>query len=327
VECNDLPHNRVPLPGGDPLELHRHGKTTLVFGEHKSAVRLSQELNNCCPNYWHLSPYGFCPYDCTYCYLAGTRGVYFSPTVRIFLNLGEMLEQIHHVACRIGDRTSFYLGKLQDGLALDPLTGYSRLVIPFFARHPFARLVVLTKAADVENLLDLPHGGRTMLSWSLNPPEIGAEFERNAPPVESRIAAMRKCAAAGYPVRAVIMPAVPLPDWEIIYARFLASLLEQVHLQRITLGGLCSYPTALRLTKSRTGASHATVDALSESVHKSADGRMRYSRDLRTHIYRKLISIIRDLEPDMSVGLCLEETAVFEAVGLGRAIGQCNCVL
>lgn len=60
VECPDLPHNRVDLGEGDPLALHREGKRTLVFGEHRSAVRKSDERGNTCPNYWHFSVYGYC---------------------------------------------------------------------------------------------------------------------------------------------------------------------------------------------------------------------------------------------------------------------------
>lgn len=107
--------------------MHYRGKQTLVFGEHRSAVRLSEERGNTCPNYWSFSPYGFCPYECKYCYLAGTKGVSFSPTVKVFLNLPEMLGQIDRIAAQQGRPTGFYLGKLQDGLALDPLTGYSRI--------------------------------------------------------------------------------------------------------------------------------------------------------------------------------------------------------
>ncbi len=85
-----------------------------------------------CPNYWHFSPYGFCPYDCNY-YLAGTRGVWFSPAVKVFLNLPEIIREIDREANRIARPTAFYVGKLQDGLALDPLTDYSRELVPFFA--------------------------------------------------------------------------------------------------------------------------------------------------------------------------------------------------
>lgn len=82
----DTPHNRLRLGGRDPLVLHQAGKRTLVFGELESAVRFAQEEGNACPNYWHFSPYGFCPYGCRYCYLAGTPG-------RQVLAFGEDMRQ------------------------------------------------------------------------------------------------------------------------------------------------------------------------------------------------------------------------------------------
>ena len=114
----DTPHSRLRLGGRDPLGLHRTGKRTLVFGELESAVRFSEENGNACPNYWHFSPYGFCPYGCRYCYLAGTPGVKFSPSVKIYVNLPEILREIDGIARRQLRPTAFYLGKLQDSLAL-----------------------------------------------------------------------------------------------------------------------------------------------------------------------------------------------------------------
>ena len=139
IECLDTPHNRIDLNETDTLTLLKTGKQTLVFGELKNAVRFSEEEGNTCPNYWHFSPYGFCPYGCKYCYLAGTQGVKFSPTVKIYVNLPEMLAEIDRIARRWQKPTAFYIGKRQDALALDPLTAYSTVLIPFFAAHPFAR--------------------------------------------------------------------------------------------------------------------------------------------------------------------------------------------
>jgi spore photoproduct lyase len=238
-----------------------------------------------------------------------------------------MLGRLHRITHEAGCPTAFYLGKLQDGLALDPLTGYSRVLVPFFADHSLARLIVLTKAADVENLLDLPHGGHTVLSWSLSPPEVGAEFESNVPPVEHRLEAMRRCAAAGYPLRAVIMPIIPVAGWESAYERFLRELLGNVRLDRVTMGGICSYPNALRLTEARMGTSHTSALGLRRPLTRSADGRARYAADVRIRMFRHLLDVVRQMQPDLSVGLCLEERAVFEAVGLTCAIGRCNCVL
>ena len=324
IEKLDQPHNRVQLDSSDPLELHYQGKKTLVFGIHKSALRYSDEDDNTCPNYWHFSPYGFCPYDCQYCYLAGTPGVKYSPTVKIFLNLPEILNQIDRVASQLAEPTAFYLGKLQDGLALDALTGYSRVMIPFFARQKHARLTLLTKSTNVENLLDLDHQQHTVLSWSLNPSEVSSTFERNVPSPNERVAAMQKCADAGYPIRAVIMPVIPVEGWQNIYAGFIENLLMSVPLERITLGQICSYSAALKLTERKLGRTNLISNQL-EKV-KSNDGRVRFPLKLRIEVYKYLIDIIKKLQPKLPIGLCMEEHRIFEALNMESTIGCCNCV-
>jgi len=321
----DLPHNRVELNSSDPLELHYQGKKTLVFGIHKSALRYSDEADNMCPNYWHFSPYGFCPYDCQYCYLAGTPGVKYSPTVKIFLNLPEMLNQIDRVASQLTEPAAFYLGKLQDGLALDALTGYSRIMIPFFARQKHARLILLTKSVSVENLLHLDHHQHTILSWSLNPPEISSAFERNVPSPDERLTAMQKCAEAGYPLRAVIMPIIPVEGWQKIYAGFIENLLMSVPLERVTLGQICSYSAALKLTERKLSRTNPISNQL-EKV-KSNDGRIRFPFKLRVEVYRYLVDTIREFQPKLHISLCMEEYQTFKALNMESAIGCCNCVV
>ncbi|MBN1436542.1 MAG: hypothetical protein JW936_05670 [Sedimentisphaerales bacterium] len=324
-DCSDRAHNRVELGQINSLDAHYAGKRTLVLGVHKSAVRFSDEGENTCPNYWHFSCYGFCPFDCKYCYLAGTPGVKFSPTVKVFLNIEEVIGQIDRAAGRLREPTAFYLGKLQDGLALDPLTGYSRRLVPFFAQHEYARQVLLTKSADVDNLIELEHGGHTTLSWSLNPPEVSDAFEANVPSIAARVGAMQRCAEAGYPVRAVIMPIIPVEGWEELYSRFLTDLLEAVPLGRITLGQICSFPSALQLTEQKLGNSNVISEQLERG--KSLDGRTRFPFDLRVQVYRHLIGAIRDVRPGLQIGLCLEEKRVFEQLGMETAIGCCNCGL
>lgn len=321
------PHNRIDLGPVGTLASHYEGKQTLVFGEHNSAVRLSDEADNICPNYWHFSPYGFCPFDCKYCYLTGTPGVRFSPTVKIFLNLDEILGQIDKAARRLSQPTAFYLGKLQDGLALDPLSGYSHLLVPFFAEHPLARQVILTKSAEVDNLVGLNHGGRTILSWSLNPPEVTHEFEANTPSPVQRIEGMQRCARAGYPLRAVIMPIILTASWREAYTMLLDELLSTVPLQRITLGGICSYPGARSMMEAKMGPDQAITNALRASRRTSRDGRSRYPFNQRIEMYRHLINVIRDHPAAPPIALCLEERRTFQALGMESALGRCNCVL
>lgn len=327
ISARDLPHNRVDLGTYDLTDAHYRGKQTLVLAVHGSVVRLSAEEGNTCPNYWHFSPYGFCPFDCSYCYLAGTPGVRFSPTVKMFLNLDEIIETIDEDARRLATPTAFYCGKLQDGLALDPLTGYSRALVPFFANHPYARMTLLTKSTQVDNLLDLDHRGHTILSWSMNPPEIVARFEPRTPSVDDRVNAMRKCADAGYPVRAVLMPIVPIDDWESHYTRFLERLLTTVSLSLLTIGGICSYSSAKALMEHKIGPANQISRNMVAPRDGCADGRVRYPEALRIRMYRYLIDVIRQYTPSLDIALCLEERRVFAALGLESRLGRCNCVL
>ena len=327
IEWLSVPHNRVALEESAPDALHRKGKRTLVFGELKSAVRRSDEENNTCPNYRHFSVLGFCPYDCRYCYLAGTQGVWFSPTVKIYVNLPEIISEIDLVANRLARPTAFYHGKLQDGLALDPLTGYMSVLVPFFARHRYARQVLLTKSDEVGHMLHLDHCGHTILSWSLNPPSVAEAFETNAPSIPERLVAMERCAEAGFPVRAVIMPIIPVEGWEKLYADFLEELLGRVPIQRLTLGGICIYSQARSLMEMRIGRDNVISRHLERPGRVLRDGRKRYGPDLRVRMYAHLASIARRIRPDLAPALCLEEENVWHKVGLSSALGRCNCVL
>ncbi len=326
-ECLDTPHNRIELDGTEAIALHRLGKQTLVFGELKTAVRFSQEVGNACPNYWHFSPYGFCPYGCKYCYLAGTQGVKFSPTVKIYVNLPEMLSEIDRIARRQGGPIAFYLGKLQDGLALDPLTAYSTVMVPFFARHPLARLTLLTKSTHVERLLDLEHGEHTILSWSINPPEVSAAFEENVPGIEERLEAMRRVAERGYPVRAVMMPIIPVEGWEGIYAAFTRRLLEAVPIQRLTLGGVCIYRGARQIMEQKMGPGNVISTGIDQDSQAAGDGRARYPQTLRRGAYSLISQVARHIRPDLEIALCLEERALWQSTNLEGHMGRCNCVL
>ena len=315
-------------PRGTPLaEKIARGKRTLVLGVLKNCLRRSEETGIHCPNYWHFSTTGFCWYDCAYCYLAGSCSSIVAPTVKVYVNIEDVLRKLRALGRRL-DRegagvASCYLGKLQDGLSLDWLTGYSNSLVPFFAREPLLRWVVLTKSACVDNLLGLEHRGHTVVSWSVNPQEVCSRFEALAPPLAERLAAATRCADAGYPVRFLIMPLVAVRDWSEQYAQVVEQIFDAVAPERITLGGICSFGTAARLT-GQHGAS-CIADAMGDRGD-SADGRQRYSRETRVEMYRSIIRAIRQRDVRVPIGLCLEEREVWQAAGLDPAHVQCNCI-
>jgi spore photoproduct lyase len=327
IEQLTVPHNKVSFECTDPLELHYRGHRTLVLGEHKSAVGKSDEVGNTCPNFWHFSPYGYCPYGCQYCYLAGTQGVRFSPSVKIFVNLDDILDEVDRIARKLNRPEGFYLGKLQDGMALDTLTGFSRTMIRFFAEHPTARLRILSKSADFQNVLDLDHRGHTVLCWSLNPPAVREGYEAVTPAIEQRINAMEQCAKAGYPIRVMLMPIIPIPDWQEHYDALLEQLLGRVKLERLTLGAICSYGPAMNLMERKLGVGNPVSRSLSVINNAPGDGRARYPFDQRRSIYHHLLRTIRKFQPDLTCALCMEDVALAKSLGVSDNIGRCNCIL
>ncbi len=48
---------------------------------------------------------------------------------------------------------------------------------------------------------------------------------------------------------------------------------------------------------------------------------------MRVKVYKSLLATVRRFRPELPVGLCLEETEAFEALGMTNSIGGCNCVL
>jgi spore photoproduct lyase len=184
----------------------------------------------------------------------------------------------------------------------------------------------LTKADDVDRLLPLTHNGHTTLSWSVNPQRVIDEFEANTPPLVRRIQAMKACAAQGYPVRAVVMPVVPIPDWKAEYESFVRLLLHEVPLRRLTLAGICSYPHARSLMENALGPDNDISRHLA-ATGASRDGRVRYPQPLRIAMYSHVIAVARDINPSLDIALCLEEARVWATVGLEDQLGKCNCVL
>ena len=311
------------LPKGDAAR-REAGRRTLVVGAISTPLRQSREAGIVCPNYLHVSPTAYCTYGCAYCYLAGSCSTVVAPVAKVFVNLEDVLAAIARRARRLAEPTSLYIGKLQDALALDPLTGFSRLLAPFFAAQPLARLVMLTKSDCVENLLDLGHGGHSVVSWSVNPKAVCDQFEAGAPSLARRLDAARRCQQAGYPIRFIIMPILPVASWRQHYAELVEAIFAVARPQRITLGGICSYGTALRLTAAALGRDN--IIARSISPTPSLDGRRRFPRELRAELYRHIIGEIRRREPHLPIGLCLEEPELWQACGLHAAQPTCNCV-
>ena len=120
---------------------------------------------------------------------------------------------------------------------------------------------------------------------------------------------MEKCSSIGYPIRAVVMPLIPVNNWRSIYSKFIEDLLTRIPIERLTLGGICTYQGAYRLMTEKISDRNVISDHI---VYKrSSDGRMRYPLKLREEMYSFLIKQAHKLRPDLRIALCLEEKKVW----------------
>jgi spore photoproduct lyase len=181
---------------------------------------------------WRFDLAEGCPAHCQYCYLAGSLSG--PPITRVFADLDEVLDGLDGYVGRGtitsgtlergNEGTTFEASCYTDPLAIEHLTGGLAAAITHFGTHDWpgpVQLRATTKFDDVAALLDLPHGGRTRLRFSVNAASVARRFEGATSSVPARLTALAAVAAAGYPVGVTIAPIMPTDDWRTGYGDLL----------------------------------------------------------------------------------------------------------
>ena len=211
-------------------DTYRDAKTTMAVVVASPSRRRPQPIPPSAD--WRFDLAEGCPAHCQYCYLAGSLAG--PPIIRAYANLPEILAELPpllgqgQVTSRSAERsaegTTFECSCYTDPLGIEHLTGSLAATIRRFgAWQAPVQLRFTTKFDAVAPLLDLPHGGRTRIRFSLNS-AAGERFEGGAPRMDRRLAAMRAMAEAGYPIGLTIAPILPLPNWREEYDRLLAEV-------------------------------------------------------------------------------------------------------
>jgi spore photoproduct lyase len=226
-----LPGDRLPnLRGDGDRAAFTAAKQTLAVVVPPPSKRRLQPIPPSAD--WRFDLAEGCPAHCQYCYLAGSLSG--PPITRVFADLDEVLGDLDGyvgrgaitsgTAARGGEGTTFEASCYTDPLALEHLTGGLATAIEHFGTHAWpgpVQLRATTKFDDVAGLLDLPHGGRTRLRFSVNAEQVARRFEGATSPVPGRVAALAAVAAAGYPVGLTIAPIMPVEGWREQYGTLL----------------------------------------------------------------------------------------------------------
>ena len=297
----------------DPLKnpLSQGKKTLHLKFFHGTSIKACPGFtdNLVCCNYLTLDLIENCPFECTYCILQAFLN---KPVITVHANLEDILKQVQLRTSSQPD-TLFRIGtgEHSDSLALDKTLGINHHVIKFFATLPNALLELKTKSNHVEHLLELPHGGKTVISWSVNPKEIIKKEELKTATLDERIKAARMASDAGYKVAFHFDPMIDYPDWEKGYQGLVEEIFDNVPPERIawiSLGTLRYISSLKSIVDVRFPNSRVFLGEFVPGI----DGKMRYLKKIRQRLYRNVQQKIQKLAPDVPTYLCMESSHLWK---------------
>ena len=239
LKVNQLRGLTDPAPKDAPPDskaaqrAYAQAKTSLAIVMSPPSARKLQPIPPSADWQFHLAQ--GCPAHCQYCYLAGSLSG--PPVTRVYANLPEILRNLRNYfgtgkitsvsRDRAHEGTTFECSCYTDPLGIEHLTGALAESIRFFGQWDApVQLRFTTKFDGVGALLPLAHNGRTRVRFSVNAQGVARGFEGGTAQVGQRLGALRRMAAAGYPVGLTIAPIMPVENWRDDYRELLRSIAE-----------------------------------------------------------------------------------------------------
>ena len=309
---------------------YRQGKKHLFIGPKQGDIFhtcASLDRRYICCSTHVISHISNCPFECTYCFL---QNYLTDSTLSVIADTEAVLDEIRR-------RTSlqpwrlFRIGtwELGDSLAVSPLNYAAVELVSGFRKTPNCILKLRTKSAEVKPLLDIDHGGKTVVSWTVNPPQVIAREELGTATLEARLRAMRRTAEAGYPVGLHFDPMILFDGWEQAYEALIRDIFSAVapgQVIWISIGSLRFNPEMKRKIENNYPASAITA----QEMILGDDNKFRYLRPLRVRMYRHLLGILRQQGAgECFTYLCMERWNVWEEVfgRYPRSIGHLDYLM
>jgi spore photoproduct lyase len=249
--------------------------------------------------------------DCVYCILQAFLN---SPVITFHVNVEKIIkETTRAIKNNPGQPFRVGTGEHSDSLALDHIFQVNSYLIEAFSKLSNATLELKTKTDNVDLLLGLRHGGRTVVAWSLNPGEVIKRNEFKTASLEGRLIAAERVIKEGYRVAFHFDPIIYYPDWENGYRETIRLLFERIppeSIAWISLGTLRYIPALKQLVEDRFPG-----DAIfSNEFIPTKDGKMKYLKPIRRRLVGTLAEWISKKAPTVPLYLCMEKRSIWERV-------------
>jgi ParB/RepB/Spo0J family partition protein len=274
-----------------------------------------------------------CYYKCDWCFLKATYRAN-QNFINVHVEYDKIKKQLAAYIKKAGRPVMFDSGELADSLAMEHLTKAGQEFIPWFGQQENGYLYMLTKSANVDDILKLEHNKHTIITWSINADLVSRQFEIGAPTFRERLNAAKEVQKAGYPIRLRLDPIIPIPQWKHHYSGAIKKIYEELKPERITLGTLRFEEILYNMRN--TIFNSPELKKLANSLQpmlpeqaiaggKTSVGKYSFSEEQRIEMFNFAIGEIRKYAPDVTIALCKETEAVWTATGLDLEKCQCVC--
>lgn len=304
----------------DPSKSFNQGKKSLILKPYKGSWLKScpgTQEHVCC-NLWIVNPGEGCPMDCTYCYLQSYLKR--NPSLKLYTNTDEMIAAIEEQADKHPERLfRVGTGELIDSLVWDDLTDLSKELVPFFASKENLVLELKTKSDIVDNLLELDHKGKTVVSWSVNAKTVSQNDEAETASLEKRIEAAQKVAEAGYRVGLHFDPLIYFDGWEDEYSeaiKYIFSKLSVVDVAWVSVSTLRYKKEMQNIMIERFPESQIPYGEQFMGV----DNKRRYIQPIRAKMTNFVWKELKSIDEEMPVYMCMESSAMWKMVTGGAPV-------
>jgi spore photoproduct lyase len=279
-----------------------------------------RKWDNICRPCWRLHFQNGCLHKCRYCALGGL--------LVAMVNVEEYLQRLARLIELHPWQETYLLEDDAEVLCLEPELDCLGRIIEFFGRLEGRYLVIHSKSANVDWMLNLDHRGRTIVVWSIATRGQDGQFEPAAASMTERIEAARKLQEAGYTVRYKFKPIIPVKNWREDAAEAVRMIFERTRPDVISLCVLMWHDFEwLEKSLDLSLLDADCVAAARAAAVKPTDSRcLPFPPSVRAAIYEHYIGEIRKHDADVPVSLSTENAEVWGRLGPLLGSGPRNYV-
>lgn len=264
------------------------------------------------PNEYYLHPIMGCRSACSYCYLLARQEGRLP--LRIHVGVPLLLEAINKICIDSTECLRFCTGELADSLADIEIFPIAVTLVNFFAHQSKAHLELRTKSNNASPILNLAHGKKTTVAFSLAPQSHVTRYEPGTASVIERLAAAQQCQSMDYLIALKLEPVIYTPGWIREYEKLInmiASELDVEALDHISIGCL---RWSGDLAKHPVFAKHYQT-YVSEGTwieHRPSKFNGTFSFNSRLRMYQQLKAMLHQYNIRVPLNWSLEEPQMIE---------------